>query len=55
MTHAIQIDNGLIRLAKERTGNDTEKGAIEKAVREYLRIEERRREILDLKHSVRMK
>lgn len=55
MTTTIQIDEDLIKQAKKETGNKTEKGAIEKAVREFLRIERIRKDIASLKGSVSFK
>jgi len=52
MTVTIQIDETLIEQAKKETGNKTEKGAVEKAVREYLRMERIRADIQSLKGKV---
>ena len=55
MTHTIQIDESLINEAKKMTGNKTEKGAAEKAIREYIQIQRKLQRVLKLKHSVDMK
>jgi len=55
MTVTIQIDEDLIKKAKKETGNKTEKGAVEKAVREFLRIERIRKDIASLKGKVDFK
>ena len=52
MTLTIEVDEKLVKQAKKETGNKTEKGAVEKAVREYLRIERIRKDIHSLKGTV---
>lgn len=55
MTKSIDVDEDLIKQAKKETRKKTEKGAIEKAVREYLRIERIRKDIASLKGTVSFK
>lgn len=55
MMHEVQIDEELIEKAKLETGKKTDKGAIEKAVREYLRMESIRKDIRSLKGSVEIR
>ncbi|MFA5688999.1 MAG: type II toxin-antitoxin system VapB family antitoxin [Kiritimatiellales bacterium] len=55
MTTTVQISENLIKQAKKQTGNKTEKGAVEKAITQYLKYEKIRQEFTSLKHSVDMK
>lgn len=52
MTHTIKIDENLIAQAQKQTGNKTEKAAVEKAVREYLRMERIRKDVESMKGKV---
>ena len=55
MTLTINVDEKLVKQAKKQTGNKTEKGAVEKAITQYLKYEKIRSEFTVLKHSVDMK
>ena len=55
MKCTIEIDDDILTEVQKETGKKTPKGAVMKAMREFLETERRRREIRDLKHSVKMK
>ena len=55
MKRVIEIDSEILSKVKKETGNKTDRGAVVKALNEFLEIEKRRKKIRSLKHSVEMK
>ncbi|MBN2783787.1 MAG: type II toxin-antitoxin system VapB family antitoxin [Pontiellaceae bacterium] len=55
MKHTIEIDDELLAEVRKETGNKTDKGAVVKALREYVEGQQRVRRLTGLKKSVRMK